>query len=387
MELGGAIFLVVALIFYAIIVSSQGDGEIKGSASTIDNLPNEAKLSGSALWQLIIFRKSGNIHDVREVYGEAQDAIAKAISSCRRSGIYSLIVTDNEPAKLEFYSSNQDGRGKAIGGFRITAISEISFTPEISDADDGSSPSAKVDPANERIDAIGRFEEISGKDEFGFPAQDAWEGSVYELGRRPFRCDVKLGFSYTDSNGSVTNRQIRTKAFVPWLDNDHLVLGFCNYRKANRSFATSRMEDVVDLETGECLDDIDRYLTEIYENSDYKKIDEFIDERMSVVECLLYLAKLDGNITKIQKSMIITYIAESSGVAMVTDSVADKLIKDFAEDLTPQEFRKLLSQMRRQQPDNLAALRDLGPKIVGARRSGAAGGQAALGTIFDKKAV
>lgn len=85
--------------------------------------------------------------------------------------------------------------------------------------------------------------------------------------------------------------------------------------------------------------------------------------------------------------MIITYIAESSGVAMVTDSVADKLIKDFAEDLTPQEFRKLLSQMRRQQPDNLAALRDLGPKIVGARRSGAAGGQAALGTIFDKKAV
>ena len=146
------------------------------------------------------------------------------------------------------------------------------------------------------------------------------------------------------------------------------------------------MDDVFDLETGECIDDIDRYLTEIYEKSDYKKIDEFIDEHMSVVECLLYLAKLDGNLTTAQKSLIISYIAETSVVAMVTDLVANKLIKDFAEDLTPQEFRKLLSQIRREQPENLAALRDLGPKVVGARRNGAGGGQAALTIIFDKKA-
>lgn len=386
MEVGGAIFLIVALVFYAIIASSQGDGKIEGSASTVDNLPNDALLSGSALWQIIIFRKSGNVHDVRELYGEADDAIAKAISSCRRAGIYSLIVTDNEPAKLEFYSSNQEGRGKAIGGFRITAISEISFAAAISTDHNGKSAEAKSQRLSEQADTAQETQIISDQDEFGFPAQDAWEGSVYELGGRPLRCDVKLGFSYTDSNGALTNRQIRTKAFVPWLDNDHLVLGFCNYRKANRSFVTSRMDDVFDLETGECIDDIDRYLTEIYEKSDYKKIDEFIDERMSVVECLLYLAKLDGNLTTAQKSLIISYIAETSGVAMVTDSVASKLIKDFAEDLTPQEFRKLLSQIRREQPENLAALRDLGPKVVGARRNGAGGGQAALTIIFDKKA-
>lgn len=339
MEVGGAIFLIVALIFYAIIASSQGDGKIEGSASTVDNLPNDAQLSGSALWQIIIFRKSGNVHDVRELFGKADDAIAKAISSCRRAGIYSLIITDNEPAKLEFYSSNQEGRGKAIGGFRITAISEISFAAAISTDDDGKSAETKSQQLSEQADTAQETPIISDQDEFGFPAQDAWEGSVYELGGRPLRCDVKLGFSYTDSNGALTNRQIRTKAFVPWLDNDHLVLGFCNYRKTNRSFVTSRMDDVFDLETGECIDDIDRYLTEIYEKSDYKKIDEFIDEHMSVVECLLYLAKLDGNLTTAQKSLIISYIAETSGVAMVTDLVANKLIKDFAEDLTPQEFR------------------------------------------------
>lgn len=381
MEIGGAILLIVALILFAVLSGSQGDGEIKGSASTVENLHNEAQLSGSALWQIIIFRKSGNVHDVREVYGEARDAIAKAISSCQRAGIYSLIVTDNEPGKLEFYSSNQDGRGKAIGGFRITAIGEISPATAISIDDNDTLPSARMQHVSEQKDTPQEAQEMSDKDEFGFPAQDAWEGSVYELGGRPFRCDVKLGFSYTDSNGAITSRQIRSKAFVPWLDNDHLVLGFCNYRKANRSFATSRMEDVVDLETGECIDDIDRYLTETYVNSDYKKVDDFIDSRMSVVECLLYLAKLDGNLTKTQKSLIIGYIAEASGVAMVTDSVASKLIKDFAEDLTPQQFRKMLSQMRREHPENLAVLRELGQHVVGARRGNAAGGQAALALI------
>lgn len=386
MEIGGALFLILALIFFAVFASSQDDGEIKGCESTVEMLASDAQLTGSALWQIIIFRKSGNLHDVREVYGEAQDAIAKAISSCRRAGIYSLIVTDNEPAKLEFYSNNQDGRGKAIGGFRITATSEISFAPAISIDVDGNSPSARVQQFSEQADAVLETLPINEKDEFGFPSQDAWEGSVYELGERPFRCDVKLGFRYTDSNGAVTNRQIRAKAFVPWLDNDYLVLGFCNYRKANRSFATSRMQDVVDLETGECIDEVDRYLTQIYENSDYKKIDKFINEHISVVACLLYLAKLDGNLTKTQKSLIISYIAETSGAAMVTDLVANKLIKDFSEDLTSQEFRKLLSQIRREQPDNLTKLRELGPKVVYARRSDAEIGRAAMDTIIDKKA-
>jgi hypothetical protein len=220
---------------------------------------------------------------------------------------------------------------------------------------------------------------------YGFPDQEAWEGSVYELGERPFRCDIQLGFIYTDSNGATTSRQIRTKAFVPWLDNDHLVRGYCNYRKANRSFLTSRMLDVVDLETGECIKDIDHYLTETYATSDYKKVDDFIDSHISVVECLLYLAKLDGNITKTQKSFIIRYIAEACGVAMVTDLVADKLIKEFAEDLTPQNFRKLISQMQKEQPDNLSIMLQLAPTVVGLRRGSTAGGQAALASILKEK--
>ena len=471
MEIGAVIFMIVALICYAIIANSQGDGKIKGAPSNIDNLLNEAQLAGASLWTITIFRKSGYLHDVREFRGDANSAITKALTSCRKSGIYNIIITKNEPAILEFYSNNQDGRGKAIGGFRISTEQDVevpnfsektqtaandldllydevqrnlakllldSIKPNMNEKQAeilGSLPEDKLiefmvsqmegverlsgEPYkfviplnytckdgiryddvpltisvgdNAPFDALTNFvstnqteQPSSSIDSFGFPERDAWEGSGYELGGHQFRCDVKLGFRYTDSNGAITNRQIHTKAFVQWNDDDHLVLGFCNYRKANRSFVTSRMEGVVDLETGECIDDIDHYLTETYAASDYKKVDEFINCHMSVVDCLLYLAKLDGSITPSQRSLVVGYIKEMCGVAMVTDLVAKKLIKDFADDLTPQKFRKLISQMRKEQPENIATLLQLGRDVVDLRRGSTAGGQAALASILNEK--
>jgi hypothetical protein len=471
MDIVAVISIIVALICYAIIVNSQGDGEIKGAASNIDNLLNDAQLAGASLWTITIFRKSGYLHDVREFRGDGNAAIAKALTSCRKSGIYNIIITKNEPAILEFYSTNQDGRGKAIGGFRISTEQGIEV-PNLSEATQTAAndldvlreeiqrtlaklllDSIKPNMSEKQAEVLGslpedeilkymvsqmegverlsdepykfviplnytckdgvRYDDVpltiyvgdsvptdaltnsvptnqteqpsSSIDSFGFPERDAWEGSGSELGGHQFRCDVKLGFRYTDSNGAITNRQIHTKAFVQWDDDDHLVLGFCNYRKANRSFVTSRMEGVVDLETGECIDDIDHYLTETYAASDYKKVDEFINRHMSVVDCLLYLAKLDGNITPTQRSLVVGYIKEMCGVAMVTDLVAKKLIKDFADDLTPQKFRKMISQMRKEQPENIATLLQLGRDVVDLRRGSTAGGQAALASILNEK--
>jgi hypothetical protein len=494
MEIGIVIVMLVALIAYGIIASSQGGSAIKGVASTIDELPKQVMLVGVTHWRITILRKSGYIHDVREIFGDANKAITNALTSCRRSGIYSIIITKNEHEILEFYSTNQDGRGKAIGGFRITSTGVSSHNQPVDQNDrpdhkniiGGNEPStADRAPASTQLETIAfqlnetkrdlaamllenikptlnekqrevlgslpedeiiraMANQITGQeghsgepftfvipihftdsdgtyyenmrlvvthdsqmgdqdkasadqsaegvtprdrphddqyDQFGFPEQDAWEGSVYELGGRPQRCDVKLAFRYTDSNGATTNRQIRTKAFVPWLNDDHLVLGFCNYRKANRSFATSQMQDVIDLETGECLDDVDDFLVRNYEVSDYKKIDDFIDERMNVVECLLYLARLDGNLTKTQKTIIYDYIKQASAAAFLTDAIILNLIKDFADDLSPQKFRKLLTQMQREQPEGFAELCDLGEKVVSARRGDAAGGRAALALI------
>lgn len=478
MEIGAVIFMVVALICYAIIANSQGDGEIKGAASNIDKLLNDAQLAEASLWTITIFRKSGYLHDVREFRGDANAAIAKALTSCRKSGIYNIIITKNEPAILEFYSTNQDGRGKAIGGFRISTEQDVEV-PNLSEATqtavndldillkearrtlaqsllDSIKPNMSAKhaeilgalPEDEIIEfmvaQMEGVEQLSGKPfhfvipvnytckdgvryddvpltisigenaptdaltnshptnqteqvssssgSFVFPEQDAWDESVDELGGSPFRCDVKLGFSYVTSGvgGVVTTRQIRTKAFVaypalPEHDIDFLVLGFCSLRKANRRFLTSRMEGVTELDTGRHIYDINHYLTEAYATSDYKKVDEFIDTRMSVVECLLHLAKLDGSITQTQKSLVIDYISETCGVAIVTDLVADKLIKDFANDLTPKQFQKLLNQMRSDQPENIAALRPLAQQIVGTRQNNTPSAQSALALILNEK--
>lgn len=478
MEIGAVIFMIVALMCYAIIANSQGDGKIKGAASNIEDLLNEAQIAGASLWTITIFRKSGYLHDVRELRGDASEAISKALTSCRKSGIYNIIITKNEPAILEFYSANQDGRGKAIGGFRISAAQQPE-TPDLSETTQAAIndlsvqleearrtlaksllDSIKPNISDKQAEILGVLpedeiielmvaqmegvEQLSGKPfnfvipinytckdgvryddlrlaisvgdnaptdflansyltsqtdqspsqsgSFGFPEQDAWEESVDELGGSPFRCDVKLGFSYVTGGvgGPVTYRQIRTKAFLayppmPEHDIDLLVLGFCNLRRANRTFLTSRMEGVTDLDTGRYIYDVNQYLMEAYAASDYKKVDDFIDSRISVVECLLYLAKLDGNITKTQKSFIIRYISETCGVAMVTDLVANKLIKEFAEDLTPQNFRKLISQIQKEQPENLSIILQLAPVLVGLRRGSTAGGQAAIASILKEK--
>ena len=92
MEIGTVIVMLVALIAYGIIAASQGDGEIKGVASTIDELPTQINLMGTSHWQITILRKSGYLHDVREIFGNAKKAVATSLSSCRRSGIRRLFA-------------------------------------------------------------------------------------------------------------------------------------------------------------------------------------------------------------------------------------------------------------------------------------------------------
>jgi hypothetical protein len=478
MDAAGIFFFIIIIIAFIAFYSMRGDDIIKGTDSTIDDLPMQVQLAGTAVWQITIIRKSGYLHDVRELVGTAEQAVSKALTSCRKSGIYNIIITKNEPATLEFYSANQEGGGKAIGGFRISAVQSVE-APNLSETTQTAVndlnvqleearrtlaqsllDSIKPNMSAKQAEILGALpedeiiefmvaqmegvEQLSGKPfhfvipvnytckdgvryddvpltisigdnaptdaltnsyptnqteqessssgSFGFPEQDAWDESVDELGGSPFRCDVKLGFSYVTSGagGVVTTRQIRTKAFVaypalPEHDIDFLVLGFCNLRKENRSFLTSRMEGVTELDTGRHIYDINHYLTEAYATSDYKKVDEFIDTRMSVVECLLHLAKLDGDIKQTQKSLVIDYITETCGVAIVTDLVADKLIKDFADDLTPKQFQKLLNQMRSEQPENIAALCKLAQKIVSTRQNNTPSAQSALALILNER--
>jgi hypothetical protein len=82
MEIGIVIVMLGALIAYGIIAASQGEGSIKGVASTIDVLPTQIKLTGTANWQIAILRKSGYLHDVREIFGDPNKAITNALASC-----------------------------------------------------------------------------------------------------------------------------------------------------------------------------------------------------------------------------------------------------------------------------------------------------------------
>lgn len=78
MDAGSIIGLVVVLIACVAFALLYEEPTIKGTVSTIDELPTQTLLMGSTLWQITILRKSGYLHDVREVL--ASQGVAAADS-------------------------------------------------------------------------------------------------------------------------------------------------------------------------------------------------------------------------------------------------------------------------------------------------------------------
>lgn len=70
---------------------------------------------------------------------------------------------------------------------------------------------------------------------------------------------ARVRFDYVDADGVSTKRTVSIKRF------DHrkktgLITGFCHHRQAGRSFRYDRIENAIDADSGEVLDDLQKYL-------------------------------------------------------------------------------------------------------------------------------
>jgi hypothetical protein len=121
MDLIGFFFLLVVLIIGGIVIAISNEGsKIEGPDLLVSELQERAILSGHGVWDVTIYRRSGNVHDERVVEGSAVDALNSALSTCKRAQIGEVILNQNEEAQMEFWTSNLDvGRGKSVGGFKI----------------------------------------------------------------------------------------------------------------------------------------------------------------------------------------------------------------------------------------------------------------------------
>jgi hypothetical protein len=113
--------------------------------------------------------------------------------------------------------------------------------------------------------------------------------------------------NYTDQRGLNTIRDIRVKR-VHKDGDSYAVDAHCMLRGAHRSFINDRINEAINLETGEIIHSLALHAIDQYNNSDKAKAISIIDDEWGGICVLLFVACSDGRLTRPEKVIIKDYI-------------------------------------------------------------------------------
>lgn len=130
---------------------------------------------------------------------------------------------------------------------------------------------------------------------------------------------VALLIYFVDRNGEATERNISTVNYVHDPEtHGGSVYAFCHLREAYRTFSFSQIKMVVDLNTGEVVDDIGSFLDSLYMTTPVGVVDKFLDEHGAGMFVLFSFAKADGAMRVKERAIMLDW-AKSQGL---TDEAA-----------------------------------------------------------------
>lgn len=156
--------------------------------------------------------------------------------------------------------------------------------------------------------------------------KDAWEGGFWEASEpRPLK--ARLQFDYTDGEGNKTSRSVVVREFDNMLYSG-ILLGHCEMRNANRTFRFDRIQNCVDLDTGEAISDVRTFLNEKYENSPERSVDLLVSDYLDVLKVLYFIAKADGQYRQDEKEVISSFIRELIRDERVSAAMLDGVLTE-----------------------------------------------------------
>jgi hypothetical protein len=223
-----------------------------------------------------------------------------------------------------------------------------------------SSKSTPGDPASERT-AYSRDPEPEAE-----PQRDSWEGGFWEA-RDPRDLELRFEIEYTDGGGSKTHRTVRMRSF----DNDlygGVLIGHCELRDATRTFRFDRISRAVDLTTGEAVDEVKRYVNQMYQKSPQRARDSLREEQGDLLRVLLYVARADGQFRQAEKIVVRRYLRELSGDPRVTDAMVDQLFGNM-DTPTLTGFKRAVGRVLKDQVADPESLKIACREIVATQKS------------------
>lgn len=154
---------------------------------------------------------------------------------------------------------------------------------------------------------------------------------------------VSARILYTDSEGNLTERTITLVSAGPWGD-DAAITAFCHLRRNTRTFLASRIQQLVDLSTGEVVDSprewaLTRPLD--FESDSHKAI---LRQAASEVVALVYVARADGRMMGAERKLIVDFLRSNSNNQELDEGFLDESIRDIH--VTDQAFEAALVSLK-----------------------------------------
>jgi hypothetical protein len=210
--------------------------------------------------------------------------------------------------------------------------------------------------------------------------EDAWEGAFYDVvAQRSAKKRVRL--QYTDGKGATSQRVIDIRAYEP-LGPSGLVIAHCHHRNATRTFRFDRMENVVDMETGELISDLQQKLNEEWQASPEPVLDQLYRDHNEVLKLMLFMAKADGAVRVAELEIIAKYCQEITGDSRITVELTKDFLQ-FVDVVNTGTFTRLYNKLRREKPEAAQKAADACRAIVATQKTIHPNEQAAL-QVLDK---
>jgi len=137
--------------------------------------------------------------------------------------------------------------------------------------------------------------------------------------------NLTISLTYKDAKGKITNRNVDITSF-----DGYYIEGYCQMKKAYRTFLLERVLNFADINTGEIISDPCNYFKEKYVNSPDYALDIIFNNYKDLLRVLLYVVKVDGKYTEHEK-IAIRKLVQSLNYTNI--DLSDKLIDDLMKDI------------------------------------------------------
>lgn len=149
--------------------------------------------------------------------------------------------------------------------------------------------------------------------------------------------------AYVDASGQRSERRITMKSIHKTYENDYIITAFCHERKAERSFKLSRIEKLVDMETGEIFPEPKQYFIDRFNNSPLGLLTKCYQDLESEILILTYIARADGYLRKKEREIIADFVKLKSNVALDAILLDSEIRRTYCESSDLRKSLKLLS--------------------------------------------